>query len=371
MNNLSKLGDLSPWQNAPAFWMATPRHAREFLKQFTVRTIGQSAGNREIIAIETGEREEVGATMDNLHSAIASKTVPPDPTDIYPESFYGTKRRRKPVLALQGGIHGSELAGTVAGFNLLNVIQTGKDLRGKAWPRLAELARATRFVFIPWLNIDGCTRWPVGHCSGMPSELYAALTHGVLKDGTLFRYPENKSYFPIPREKVAFMGCYFNDAGVNLQYDFTSVRRQPETEAWMAYYLRERPDGLLISHGNSGSMIDTPEYYTPEGHRQIVSRIGGAVRARLLREGHEIGRLSWGMLPSMGKPYLNQISATYLVCGGTPLLCEFPTGTKEFFFTLDQMLDIGLLTLEEVLSFAHRDGFRPYELWDKVKKTLN
>ena len=34
------------------------------------------------------------------------------------------------------------------------------------------------------------------------------------------------------------------------------------------------------------------------------------------------------------------------------------------------MLDIGLLTLEEVLSFAHRDGFRPYELWDKVKKTI-
>lgn len=370
MNDFSKLGDLSQWQQAPAFWVSKPVHAGELLRKFTVRTVGQSAGKRDIIAVETGEREELDASMDNLHSAIASKLVPPDPTDIYPESFYGTKRRRTPVFVIQGGIHGSELTGTVAGFNLLNVIATGNDLRGKAWPQLAELARASRIVFIPWLNIDGVTRFPVAHLSGMPAEIGQKLTHGIWQDGSAFRYPENKRYFPVPTEKMAFLGCYFNDAGVNLQYDFTSVQRQPETVAWMSYYLRERPDGILINHCNSGSMIDTPEYYVPEGHRQIVSRIGGAVRARLLREGHEIGRLSWGLLPGMGKPFLGQIAATYLVCGGTPIMCEFPTGEKEYFYTLDQMLDIGLLTLEEVLSFGHRDGFRPYELWDKVKKTL-
>ncbi|MCG3147098.1 MAG: hypothetical protein PCFJNLEI_00535 [Verrucomicrobiae bacterium] len=340
------------------------------LPQFTVRAIGHSAGKREIIAIESGEREELDATMDNLHSAIASKLVPPDPTDIYPGTFYGTKRRRKPVIAIQGGIHGSELTGTVAGFNLLQVIATGQDLRGKPWPRLAELARATRIVFLPWLNPDGVARFPLECTSGVPSELEQLLTHGVLADGTPFKYPENKRYFPIPPEKVAFMGCYFNDAGVNLQYDFTSVRRQPETEAWMSYYLRERPDGILICHCNFGTMIDLPEYYVPVGYQQIVSRLGGAVRSRLLREGYEIGRTSWGLMPGLGKPFLSQIGATYHVCGGAAFLCEFPAGVKEFFFTPDQMLDIGLLTLEEVFSFAHRDGFRPYELWDKVKKML-
>jgi hypothetical protein len=377
MNDLSSLtrefGDLSRWAQCPPFWVARPDLGMPLLKKLTratVRTMGRTAGGREIIAIEYGAQEETGATTDNLHSAIASKIVPPDPTEIYPETFYGAKRRTKPVLAIQGGIHGSELTGTVAGFNLCHIIETGNDLRGKAWPRLAELARNTRIAFIPWLNRDGVERFATPNTSGMPDELYARLTHGVAKDGTAFTYPENKKYFPVPPEKMLFMGCYFNDAGVNLQYDFTSVQRQPETTAWMEYYLRERPDGVVIWHCNGGSMIDTPDYYLPVGHQHTISRIGGAVRARLLRDGHEIGRMSWGALPGFGKPFLTQMAATYLVCGGLPIMCELPCGTKNFFFTPDAMLDIGLITLEEILFFAHRDGLRPYELWDKVKKKL-
>lgn len=375
MNDLSvitrEFGDFSQWTKCPPFWVAKPDLGLSLLQKLPrahVRTIGKSAGGREIIAIEYGEKEEVGATTDNLHSAIAAKIAPADQTEIFPESFYGTKRRRKPVFALQGGIHGSELTGTVAGFNLCHILETGADLRGKPWPRLAELARDTRFVFIPWLNIDGVERWPIPNTSGAPAQLQSRLTMGATKDGKPFVYPENKKYFPIPPESVAYMGCYFNDAGVNLQYDFTSLRRQPETQAWMRYYLEERPDGILISHGNAGSMIDTPDYYLPPGHQHVVSRVGGAVRNRLLREGCEVGRTSWGTLPGMGKPYITQMAATYLVCGGTPMLCEFPCGAKEYFYTPDQMLDIGLLALEEVLFFGHHDGFRPYEVWDKVKK---
>ncbi|MBI4023561.1 MAG: hypothetical protein HY360_01180 [Verrucomicrobia bacterium] len=377
MNNLSvitkEFGDISQWMKCPPFWIAKPDMGLpliEKLKQATARTIGRSAGGRDIIAIEYGEREEINATTDNLHSAIAAKIAPPDPTEIYPETFYGSKRRTKPVVAIQGGIHGSELTGTVATFNLCQIIETGNDLRGKPWPRLAELARNTRIVFIPWLNMDGVERWPVPNTSGAPAELHNRLTHGVLADGTPFKYPENKRCFPIPPDKVAYMGCYFNDAGVNLQYDFTSLHRQPETQAWMECYLRERPDGIVIWHCNAGSMIDTPDYYLPVGHQHTISRIGGAARSRLLREGYEIGRMSWGALPSFGKPFLTQMAATYLVCGGTPVMCELPMGAKEWFFTLDQMLDIGLITLEEILFFAHRDGLRPYELWDKVKKKL-
>jgi hypothetical protein len=369
MNDLTQFGDLSPWTKCPPFWAAKPEHMPA-LQQATRRVIGRSAGQREIIALEYGEKEATGATMDNLHSAIVTKLAPADPTDIYPDEFYGTRRRRKPVIAIQGGIHGSELTGTVAGFNLCQVIETGQDLRGKAWPRLAELARGCRVVFIPWLNPDGVARWPTPNPTGLPHELYQRINQGVLKDGTPLRYPEVKKYFPIPIERVSWLGAYYNDAGVNLQYDFCTVRRQPETTAWMEYYLAERPDGILVSHCNAGTMIDTPEYYTPPGHQHLVNRLGGAVRARLLREGFAIGRLSWGMLPGMGKPFLSQIGAIYHVCGGTPFLCEFPVGTKEYPFSLDAMLDIGLLTFEEVLAFAHADGFRPYELWAKVKKTL-
>jgi hypothetical protein len=375
MNNLEpiidKFGDLSPWQAGPDFWVAGPKDGLSLLEQLkptAVTTIGRSAGGREILAVEYGEREDHGARMDNLHSAIMAKLESADPTEIYPEAFYGAARRSRPVLAIQSGIHGGEVTGTVAGFNLCRVIETGEDLRGNPWPRLAELARDARILFIPWLNIDGATRFPIPHCSGAPATLLDRLVLGVRRDGEPYRYPEAKCQFPIPPEDVAFMGAYYNDAGVNLQYDFTTVTRQPETVAWMIYYLLERPDGLLICHCNAGSMIDVPEYYLPPGHQHLLSRLGGAVRSRLLREGFAIGRTSLGTLPGLGKPFLSQIGATYHVCGGTPLLCEFPIGTREYFFTPDQMLDIGLITLEEVLEFAHRDGFRPYEVREKILK---
>ena len=66
-------------------------------------------------------------------------------------------------------------------------------------------------------------------------------THGLRLDGTPYRYPQDKAVQPIPPEKTAYMGAYYNDQGVNLQYDFCMPHRQPETIAWMDYYLSGAP----------------------------------------------------------------------------------------------------------------------------------
>jgi hypothetical protein len=378
MNDLTlieqKFGDLSPWQDCPEFWVAKPDAGLPFiasLREASTRVIGQSFGGRDITAIEYGEFEPLDATTDNLHGVIASRVVPPDPTDIFSPAFYGSKRRRKPVLAIQGAIHGGELTGTVAMLNLCQIIETGADLRGKAWPRLQELARETRIALIPWLNMDGATRWPISNTSGAPDELCSVCTCGIRKNGEPYTYPAHKALWPIPPEDTAYMGSYFNDGGYNLQYDFCMPHRQSETTAWMEYYLREKPDGVLIWHCNAGSMIGPPSYYLPPGHQHEESRIGGAVRNRLLREGYKIGRMSWAALPGLGKPVLTQMDATYLVCGGLPIMCELPAGVQSTPFTLEEMLDIGLITIEEVLFYAHTDGLRPYELWEKVKKKFD
>lgn len=377
MNNVQlivdEFGDLTPWTKCPPFWLAKRDMGQPFidsLKQATVKTIGKSAGGREIVALEYGEKESLDATSDNLHSSLAAKIVPPDPTDIYPKSFYGSKRRRKPVVVLQGGIHGGELTGTVASLNLCRVIETGKDVRGKAWPKLAELARQTRISIIPWLNPDATDRWPIPNTAGCPAELYGRCTQGVAKDGKKYSYPAVKNVFPIPPDQTAFMGCYYNDAGVNLQYDIFTVHRQPETTAWMEYYLQEKPDGVMIFHCNAGSMIGPPSHYLPIGHQITESRLAGAVRNRLIKENLPNGRVSWAGLPGMGKPFIEQMTATYMVCGALPIMVELTCGCKEYFVSLDQMLDIGLITIEELLLFAHTDGLRPYELWEKVKKTI-
>lgn len=357
----------------PPFWVAKPEQGMAFvesLKSPTVRTIGHSAGGREIIAIEYGEKEPLDVTTDNLHSALASKTVPPDPTEIYPEAFFGAHRRNKPVMIMQGGIHGSELTGTVGSLNLCHVIETGADLRGKAWPRLAELARNMRLCVIPWLNPDGTARWPFTDTTGVPVSLLRRINQGVAADGTKYVHPSCKKVQPMPPESTDYMGAYYNDNGVNLQYDVMSLERQPETQAWMKYYLGERPDGVVVWHCNAGSLLGPPEYYLPPGLQVEISRLAGAVRARLLREGFGndvAGRLSW-QLPGMGKPYVEQTTAVYQVCGATPLLTEVPQGTLEAGISCDQMLDLCLFLMEEVLNYAMSDGLRAYESRYKVIK---
>lgn len=231
-----EFGDLSRWQTAPSFWVSKPDAALPFiesLKEAAVKTIGKSAGGRDLMAIEYGEREPLEVTTDCLHSAVAAKLAPADPTEIFPTAFYGEQRRKRPVLAIQGAIHGGELTGTVAALNLCKIIEDGRDLREREWPRLQELARDTRIVIIPWLNIDGVTRFPLTHLCGAPAGLGQRCQQGIAADGTRYKYPSAKNVFPIPPEKTAFMGGYYNDAGVNLQYDFCMQRRQPETVAWM------------------------------------------------------------------------------------------------------------------------------------------
>jgi hypothetical protein len=367
----AEFGDLGRYAQCPDFWLAKPDKAMLFirkLKEGRVRRIGKTAGGREILAIEYGKKEPLDATCDNLMSAVASKVVPPDPTDIFPPAFFGSQRRRRPVLALQGAIHGGELTGTVASLNLCQVIETGRDLRGKAWPRLQYLAKDTHLVIIPWLNADGVERWPLPNPSGAPAALCERCSQGVAADGTRLKHPEVKGLWPVPVERTAYLGSYFNDAGINLQYDFCMPRRQPETLAWMECYLAERPDGVLIWHCNAGSMMGPPPMFLPEGYKHQLDRLAGAVRQRLLRDGYEIGRLSWAGLPGLGKPGFDQITAAYFCCGALPILCELPMGCEPACFSCEQMLDIGLITIEETLFYAHRDGLRPYELWDKVKK---
>ncbi len=382
MNDISVIekmfGDLTPYRDGPNFYMVQPDQYEAVADTaFTgakVRTIGHSAGNRPIISLTYGPHEPLDNTMSNLQSALHSGVLGGSKNDrdevrIFPPCFFGTRRREHPVLVLQGAIHGGELGGTAAGFNLCRIIETGKDLRGRAWPQLAELARATRIVFIPWLNPDGTARELVRNPAGAPAELIGQLLRGVAKDGSDMPYPDFKTRFPIDPASVAYMGTYFNDAGVNLQYDFCQVERQPETRAWMQCYLEEKPDAVLNYHTDAGSMLQDVGASLPQGYQAEAQRIGAVVQQRMAKEGFKTRRLSWTGKPDVA-PVLNQNDAIWHVCGALPLLCEMPAGFDYRPMTLDEIVDIGLIALEELLYYAHTDGLRPYEVWSKVRYRL-
>ena len=46
-------------------------------------------------------------------------------------------------------------------MNLISVLETGKDLRGKPWPEItAAAAKLDRIILIPITNVDGRARVP-------------------------------------------------------------------------------------------------------------------------------------------------------------------------------------------------------------------
>ena len=362
----ARFGALERYRQGPSFWVSHPERGRpilETLKAAEVRTIGRSAGGREITALAYGVKEPLDASCDNLSSCMEAVTPADngrarDRDRLYPPAFFGATRRRRTVLVLQGAIHGGELTGTVAGFNLCRVIETGRDLRDKPWPRLSQLAREARIVFIPWLNPDGTARHPIHTCMELPDGLDRVLNEGMYRHGATYPYPLCKRTFPIPVGEAIHLGSYYNDHGINLQYDVFREALQPETLAWMRCYRDERPDAVLNFHCDNGSMIHAPSA-VPEALRAVALRLGGAVMQRLTGEGYRTLPTSWEGA-SEPVPAMTQNAAIWHVSGALPLLCELPDGMGVP-MTPDELLDVGLIAIEETLDFARTHGVRAYE----------
>ena len=76
-------------------------------------------------------------------------------------AYYGPDFEKKVYLAM-ASIHGGELEGIVGLVNLVSVLETGKDLRGRPWPGIVAAAgRIDRLIVIPIVNVDGRARVPV------------------------------------------------------------------------------------------------------------------------------------------------------------------------------------------------------------------
>lgn len=340
---------------APDWWVSRPDEAERLMRSLPgveVFEIGRSAGGRPILAAACGEREDLpGRTSTSLASAIAGGDT---------RAFYGRGSRSRQGFLFLGGAHGTEFDGTVAALNLLNVIATGSDLRGRAWPRMAEIARRMRVVVIPFLNMDGRERFrDLRHLKGVHVEDSGVITTGRWKDGTPMPWPKNKLHFPVPLAAVDILGSYYNDAGVNLVYDDAiGGSGAPETVALVRFLREELPDCVVCSHSNHGSLVEAASSYIPTHFRQHAVEVAALVGARCHRE----GKVKFAM-PSRTDTYAGQTfyqtDVIHHVCGALPLVVEFPSGYENVPDSFDEMLDIGMLALEEIVAFGDAYRFRP------------
>lgn len=339
----------------PKWWLTQPEETERFLRSLRgvkVWEIGRSAGGRPIIAAAWGPREDLpGRTALSLASAISGGK---------PEAFYGVGKRKRPGFLFLGNAHGIEFEGTVAALNFLNVVVTGRDLRGRAWPELQKAGRRLRIVIIPHFNIDGRERYArVKHFINVHPDESRRISQGDWKSGEKLVWPTSKLHWPLPVDKIAPLGGYFNDAGVNLVYDNgLTADFQPETRALLEFLREERPDAALLSHTDNGSLVCEPSSYIPAAFRQRQLQISALAGARCKREGMSKFRMAKNVEGYAGQVFY-QADLVYHACGALPLLVEFPCGYQNLPDNFNDILDIGMYVIEEIVRFGVDYGFRP------------
>ena len=228
----------------PAFWLSTYDEVTDFLKKNVhkgeVEVIGTSAGGRAIRAVFYGKpRRGKGTTTFSGSQGFGD------------EKAYRGPDHDKTVYMGMAGVHGGEFEGMVGMVNLISVIETGKDLRGKEWPEITTvMAKIDRVILIPIVNPDGRVRIP------LRMELYRDtdfrvseyLNTGGNAEGKITGWPQIKEFIPMDFSKPGFPGGYPNDAGVNIQHDNFMGKIQPETRALFDLTEREKPDLIINLH---------------------------------------------------------------------------------------------------------------------------
>lgn len=312
--------------NPPDFWVSTVDGAAAFLGERvhrgTVAVIGKTAGGRPIRAVFYGRARE-GRGTTTFSGALGARKV---------RAFYGPDFDKKVYLAM-AAVHGGELEGIVGLVNLLSVLETGADLRGRPWPEIATAAgRIDRLIVIPVVNVDGRARVPVRMEAyrGTDGMIPEYLNTGAWPDGKLIGWPACKQYIPLDFSRTQFPGGYPNDNGVNLMHDDFLGSRQPETQALLDLAARERPDLILNLHTGVWS-----EDYYPLMHRPFSEEALKPAFNGLFRSVHTA--LALAGLQSTGDPAVeadparsaqdvyNLDTALDLQCGALSVVMELPS----------------------------------------------
>ncbi|WP_127582566.1 M14 family zinc carboxypeptidase [Paenibacillus koleovorans] len=311
-----------------------------------VRRLAVSAGGRDIHVVEYGEKEDFGRRA-NYGSACGAGN---------PEHYARKVKDAKPVLLIVGGVHGGELEGIVAVVNLIRLLETGEDYRGRRHDELVEHARRFRLLLIPCMNPDGRARLPVDTLIDVPHDEFVYYMQGTWKDGTLCSWPACKAVHPI-KDAADFLGSYFNDDGVNLMHDNFFAPMARETAALLELVDEEAPDFTVQLHGGANTDIHLyPIYFLPP----YVMRKQQAFNQQLA-DAYKMRGLPFALTDQLAPygetypaPSFNLASAIHHACGGMSFTFESnmglaAPGTK---LTPDEILDSHFVLFEEMFRFS-------------------
>lgn len=334
---------------AAPFWMTKLEEIEQSMKNVRrgkSSVLASSAGGRDIYLVEYGEKEDF-ARRANYNSACGAGD---------PNHYARKDRTAKPVLLIVGGVHGGELEGIAAVMNLVRLLETGTDYRGKRNDYLYRNADGFRLLLVPCLNPDGRARLPVDTLIDESFDTFVRYMQGTWNDGTLCSWPDCKAVHPI-RDASGFLGSYFNDDGINLMHDNFFKPWARETEALLGLADREAVDFHVSLHGGSNTPVHFPTVhyllaFIQRKHQAFNLRMEEACRAR----GLPFVLVDQTAVDESRQPYpsFNLSSAVHHACGGMSMTFEsnMGLGAPGVKLTEEEILDSHFLLFEEMLRFS-------------------
>lgn len=333
-----------PERQLPGFWVGDvadlPTRLAE-LAHGKVTTIARSPAGRPLHLVQYGQIERL-AQKANFNSAIGARE---------PSAYMNKAARRKPVILFVGPVHGAEVEGLTGLVNLINVMETGKDLRGRNQEELRALGQRCRLLIIPDGNPDGIARFEPRSLCGMTLSDLKFWGQGTWSDDTFCGWPQSKRQHPMVGENTGFLGCYFNDEGVNPMHDEFFDPMGPEAPAILEVARKEGADLAVSLHSHASNPALLRPAYVPtevqEEIRLLARRCYELLADRDLPYGSLLTvRSEGGKNPSS----FNLTSAMYHVSGAGSFTFECPHGlTEGCQVNVEQILDIQLTLYEAMM----------------------
>jgi len=329
----------------PGFWfgdVAGLGGRFERLSRGEARIIAISPGGRSMHLITYGPKESIESKA-NFNSAIGARE---------PKAYMDKAARKRPVVFFVGPVHGHEVEALTGLVNFVHVMETGKDLRGRDQRRLRELGDRCRLLIIPEGNPDGIARFEPRALQGMSRDDLRFWGQGTWSDDTLCGWPGAKRLHPMAGPEAGFLGCYFNDAGINPMHDEYFAPMGPEAPAILKVAREEGPDLAVSFHSHESTpAILRPAFVTTEVQediRTLAQEYYALLAERDLPHARPFTvRGEGGKNPS---PF-NLTSALYHISGARPFTFECPHGIQgNCQVTLEQILDIQLTLYEAMLQ---------------------
>jgi len=338
-----------PNRTLPEFWIGAvddleQRFSR--LKRAEVKVIASSHGGRPVHLVAFGKRENIEHRA-NFNSAVGARE---------PSAYMDKAARKKPVVLFVGPVHGHEVEGLTGLVNLINIMETGRDLRGRDQSELRALGQQCRLLIIPAGNPDGTARFEPRSLRAMGRQDVRFWGQGTWSDDTFCGWPESKRQHPMRGDNVGFLGCYFNDDGINPMHDEFFAPLGPEAPALLKVAGNEGPDLAVSLHSHeSKPALLRPAYVTIEVQqkvRSLAEKYYGLLDKRGLPHAGP-----FSVKPEGGKhpaPF-NLTSALYHTSGAIAFTFECPHGIadkKACQVSLQEILNIQLALYEAMLRYA-------------------